>query len=423
MAQILVTVGMSPWPFDRLIGAIQPLCSEHEVFAQIGTSAVRPPCPHAAVVGYEEMRARIAAADIVITHAGNTVRLVQRAGKVPIAVAREASRGEMSNDHQVEYLREEELTGRVVALWGDLAGLPEAVRRQPEQQARLMAERELPPLPDGQEVAALLDAICERLLGTRTVSNRAADPFRTHPIRRYSFAWNALAGRSGRHLDLGCGSGKFLIALQGTSRLECFGADAHLGYLEQLRRRAPEIPLRHVRDHESLPFPDGYFSSLSLLDVLEHVANEDEVLRETHRVLEPGGLLVVSVPARHAFSFLDPDNAKFRFPRLHRWFYISRFDRERYERRFVDLSDGLRGDLSVERDLHQNYSASTLIDLLHRNGFAIERRDGANLFWRWMQLLGFLAGPRSREVLDKAMYLDGAWFHSANMFLVARRKT
>jgi hypothetical protein len=41
MARVLVTVGMGPWPFDRLIEAITPLCAEHEVFAQTGTSSVR----------------------------------------------------------------------------------------------------------------------------------------------------------------------------------------------------------------------------------------------------------------------------------------------------------------------------------------------------------------------------------------------
>src|SRR5919197_2329443 len=97
---------MGRWPFDRLVGALAPLCAENQVFAQIGTATVLPPCEHARFLPYPELRARLAAADVVVTHAGNTVRLVQRAGKVPIAVARRAAIGEMGNDHQVAYLRQ-----------------------------------------------------------------------------------------------------------------------------------------------------------------------------------------------------------------------------------------------------------------------------------------------------------------------------
>ena len=160
---ILVTVGMGRWPFDRLVAAIGPICAEHRVFAQIGTASVVPPCPHARFLSYQELLDRIAAADVVVTHAGNTVRLVQRAGKVPIAVARLAANGEMGNDHQVAYLWEEAASGPVVAVW-DVAELAEAVRRHPVVQARLLAERPLPSPADPDRVAAILDAVCTELI-------------------------------------------------------------------------------------------------------------------------------------------------------------------------------------------------------------------------------------------------------------------
>jgi UDP-N-acetylglucosamine transferase subunit ALG13 len=161
--RIFVTVGMGPWPFDRLIGALGPLCAEHEVFAQTGTSTVQPPCPHEPFVGWSETQRRLAGADAVITHAGNTVRLVQRMGKVPIAVARECARGEMRNDHQVHYLAAERGNGRVVALDGDLADLTEAlavaVSGHPEAERALLAVA--PPLPrlDPDALAGILGQI------------------------------------------------------------------------------------------------------------------------------------------------------------------------------------------------------------------------------------------------------------------------
>jgi UDP-N-acetylglucosamine transferase subunit ALG13 len=163
MANVLVTVGMGRWPFDRLVAAVDQLCPEHDVFAQIGTATVRPSCPHATFVPYPELLARIAAADVVVTHAGNTVRLVQRVGKVPIAAAREARRGEMGNDHQVAFLEEESASARVVAAW-DVAGLGSMVREHAAVEARLIADRSLRPVVDPGRLVATLDAICAELV-------------------------------------------------------------------------------------------------------------------------------------------------------------------------------------------------------------------------------------------------------------------
>jgi len=162
MARILVTVGMGPWPFDRLIRALGPLCAEHEVFAQTGTSAVRPPCPHRQFIGFGDLQERIAAAEVIITHAGNTVRLVQRAGKVPIAVARRAALGEMGNDHQVAYLQREEHTGPVVAVW-EPDDLRPAVTMHAARQAALLRDRPLPPAATPDQIIRTLDSLCARL--------------------------------------------------------------------------------------------------------------------------------------------------------------------------------------------------------------------------------------------------------------------
>jgi UDP-N-acetylglucosamine transferase subunit ALG13 len=162
MARILVTVGMGPWPFDRLIEAIAPLCAEHDVFAQTGTSSVRPRCPHAPFVPFGELDSLIKTVDVVITHAGNTVRLVQRARKVPIAIARQSALGEMGNDHQVEYLRFEELTGPVLAVW-DVCELPQAVLAHDAEQIRLLSERPVVPAASPDHIIETLDSLCARL--------------------------------------------------------------------------------------------------------------------------------------------------------------------------------------------------------------------------------------------------------------------
>jgi ubiquinone/menaquinone biosynthesis C-methylase UbiE len=247
-----------------------------------------------------------------------------------------------------------------------------------------------------------------------------SNPFAAHPLRRYAFAWQALDGRRGRHLDVGCGPGDFLGVLHTRSELHCEGADPHPGYLAELGRRHPDLPLHPLRVGEPLELP-GPYSSATLLDVLEHVPDEAAVLAGMWRLIEPGGLLVVTVPRRHVFSFLDPDNAKFRFPRVHRFVYAKRFGAKVYAERFEDLSDDLRGDMSVGKDEHTNYDTARLLGLLRDNGFEPVLVTGANLFWRWLQIPALLTGGPLRRLLERGIYWDGRLFRSANLFVAARR--
>ncbi len=248
------------------------------------------------------------------------------------------------------------------------------------------------------------------------------NPFHEHPTRRYTWAWEQLHHRTGRHLDLGCNRGAFLGALARTTKLECVGVDAHEGYLREAAAAYPGLDLHPLEARAGLSFPDASFSSASLLDVLEHVPDEHFTLSEIRRVLAPGGLLVLSVPALHLFSFLDPDNAKFRAPRLHRWVYSARFGREVYQERFVDLDDGLRGDMSVERKEHTNYHPGELVECLEGHGFQVVDRGGANLFWRWFQVPALLTGGLLRRGLERLVLWDGRLFSRANLFLALERR-
>jgi SAM-dependent methyltransferase len=63
----------------------------------------------------------------------------------------------------------------------------------------------------------------------------------------------------------------------------------------------------------ALPFADGAFEVVGAFDVLEHCQPEDRALAELHRVLEPGGRLLVSVPAyQWAWTDHDVSNGHYR---------------------------------------------------------------------------------------------------------------
>jgi UDP-N-acetylglucosamine transferase subunit ALG13 len=159
MARILVTVGLGPYPFDRLLTAVGPLCAYHDVFAQTGVSDVKPPCPQAPYVPLGEFRCRLAEADVVVTHAGATVRLVQRLGRLPIVVPRLFRLGEAPDDSQTAFLRAEEQQGRVHAVWDPGNRLAEAVAAHPRLLPKLLPAPAAP-----ADVLATMDALCNRLL-------------------------------------------------------------------------------------------------------------------------------------------------------------------------------------------------------------------------------------------------------------------
>jgi SAM-dependent methyltransferase len=106
-----------------------------------------------------------------------------------------------------------------------------------------------------------------------------------------------------RILDAGCGGGEYVKAL--LSR----GADAH-GLeladekLDAARRLPAEISERiHAGDLESAPFASGSFDAVLANEMLEHVPDDLAALGEAHRILRPGGHLVVFSPNRlHPFE-------------------------------------------------------------------------------------------------------------------------
>jgi ubiquinone/menaquinone biosynthesis C-methylase UbiE len=197
-------------------------------------------------------------------------------------------------------------------------------------------------------------------------------------------------------------------------------ADAHLGYLAAARRAHPRLRLVGVEVAGRLPFRTAGFDSATLLDVLEHVGDERTTLSELARVLRPGALLVMSVPARYLLSFLDPDDVKFRFPRAHRAVMARRY-RDGYDERFVSTADGLVGDLAATRDHHHNYEPAELAALVRTAGFDVVERSGSGFVGRPIDGLRLLASGRARRLLDRVVLADGRRFHRAHLFLACRR--
>jgi SAM-dependent methyltransferase len=94
-------------------------------------------------------------------------------------------------------------------------------------------------------------------------------------------------------LDVGCGVNKFAGSI---------GIDSNLSTRADVICELDQFPY---------PFRDGVFDQVRAIHVIEHVADVIRTMEEFHRLLKPGGRVVLSTPHYTDFSsFCDP---------THRW--------------------------------------------------------------------------------------------------------
>jgi len=100
-------------------------------------------------------------------------------------------------------------------------------------------------------------------------------------------------------LDVGCGTGTFLVKLAGEGKC-CYGVDPlWQTSLKRAQRNAYDagVSVNFCRSvGENLPFIHDCIDTVLCISTLQHVDNVPATLREIHRVLRGEGLLIVSVP-------------------------------------------------------------------------------------------------------------------------------
>jgi ubiquinone/menaquinone biosynthesis C-methylase UbiE len=115
-------------------------------------------------------------------------------------------------------------------------------------------------------------------------------------------------------LDCGAGTGLFAQEMEKFCRVVVLDDHEEALRLLRLRFRGEQI-LSLAGDR--VPLPDATLEYVTALDVLEHVPDDAAVVRGFHRLLKPGGLAVVTVPASMAL-WSDWDVALHHFRRYTR---------------------------------------------------------------------------------------------------------
>ena len=95
-------------------------------------------------------------------------------------------------------------------------------------------------------------------------------------------------------LDCGAGTGCFAQEMSASCRVLVL--DNHEEALRMLRVRFHADQIIGLVDG-GIPLPDSSLDYVTALDVLEHVADDAGVVRGFTRLVKPGGLVVVTVPA------------------------------------------------------------------------------------------------------------------------------
>jgi SAM-dependent methyltransferase len=105
-------------------------------------------------------------------------------------------------------------------------------------------------------------------------------------------------------IELGCGTGGLLVCAQGRYRA-IYGVDIALRWLVVCKKRLQgnnATATLICADVEALPFPNDSFTQAVAADLLDHVYDVNNSVREIARVIQPGGSLWISAANRYCIG-------------------------------------------------------------------------------------------------------------------------
>jgi methionine biosynthesis protein MetW len=182
-----------------------------------------------------------------------------------------------------------------------------------------------------------------------------------------------------RIIDIGCGEGSFGTRIRGRYK-ELYGIDISKDAVE-LAMQSGVIASCVNLNVDPAPFPDGFFDAAVTLDVIEHVFDPIRFVKEIHRILRPGGYVVVSTPNIRKIQRVIT-LMKGRFPH-------TSYDPVGF--------DGGHLHYFTSRDLQ---------DILESCGFSIEFVDGIcsdRRSWKYRLAVGVLGSGFEKEFLSSAI--------------------
>jgi len=175
----------------------------------------------------------------------------------------------------------------------------------------------------------------------------------------------------GRILEAGCGLGKYVIYYR-RKGYDIEGVDFSAKAINSILAFDSSVPVR-VADVTNLPFPDAYFKCYYSGGVIEHFENGPfDVLKEAHRVLEKGGIIIALVPQINLIKKIE-DIMFFRF--LKKRLRLTSELIDNYEEIIYIIVDRFKKTLPpIDKFSFHNYTFTKkeAIDIFKKAGFSIK---------------------------------------------------
>ncbi len=208
-----------------------------------------------------------------------------------------------------------------------------------------------------------------------------------------------VAGRSGRLLDMGCGLGFFLKAMEPYTEWDAYGCEISAAAVRYAREK---LGLQNVvcGQLENADLPQASFDIITMWDVIDHILRPDALLSHCRVLLRKGGICFIRTP-----------NVSVQLLRA----------------RLKKAVRGMQPDLAymkASEHLHQ-YSMGSIRRLLERNGFAdvefvhlhpVESATGSKgTLVRGIKNMCF-------ETVRALAIVSGGHLNFDNLFVVARKE-
>lgn len=132
---------------------------------------------------------------------------------------------------------------------------------------------------------------------------RARNKILSYLVNRYA------PDRKGvKFLEIGCGTGVVLKHLQTTTHVHLSGAEIHLSGLRFAKMRLPDLEFLQL-NAKQMPFNSEY-ECIGMFDVLEHIDEDELVMKNVHTALCKEGLFFITVP-QYPWMWSGADDAAY----------------------------------------------------------------------------------------------------------------
>jgi 2-polyprenyl-3-methyl-5-hydroxy-6-metoxy-1,4-benzoquinol methylase len=122
----------------------------------------------------------------------------------------------------------------------------------------------------------------------------SADSYEGLGMWRFDWFFSLGFKPGGRLLDVGCGTGNFLLRAKDKG-YRVVGVDLNPGAVAAARQRGLDVQQESLEAYAAKS-PGGEFDMVTMFDVIEHFDNPAEMVAIAHRLLKPGGGFIVTTP-------------------------------------------------------------------------------------------------------------------------------